>query len=113
LLINFGEQFAAVRGGKMKIRIPCKRNVKVTVYRVVRNNERKKNEKLKVIYPIKNDEKGKIYDLEPGEYVIEMKIYGERNIREGRRRIKIQETKNQEITEDNWSGDFKPNFEVL
>lgn len=97
----------------MKIRIPCKRNVKVTVYRVVRNNNRKEKEKLIEIDPIKNDEKGKIYDLEPGEYEIEMKIYGKNRVRKGRRRIRIQETKKQEITEDNWSGDFKPNFKVL
>jgi hypothetical protein len=102
-----------VRGGKMKIRIPCKRNVKVKVYRVVRNNNRKKNEKLIEIDPINKDEKGKIYDLEPGEYEIEMEIYGKNRVRKGQRRIKIEETRKQKITEDNWSGDFKPNFKVL
>jgi hypothetical protein len=98
----------------MKIRIPCKGNVKVTVYRVFRNNERKKNEKLIEIDPIKNDEKGKIYVLEPGEYEIKMEIYGKKRVSEGRRRIRIQETIKPEITDDNkWSGDFKPSFEVL
>jgi hypothetical protein len=97
----------------MKIRIPCKGNVKVTVYMVFRNNERKKNEKLIEIDPIKNDEKGKIYVLGPGEYEIKMEIYRKKRVVEGRRRIKIQETIKPEITDDKWGGDFNPNFEVL
>jgi hypothetical protein len=97
----------------MKIRIPCKSNVRVRVYRIIRNNERKKNEKLIEIDPVKNDEKGKTYELMPGEYEIRMEIHLRKRILEGRRRIKVRETIKPEITDDKWSGDFNPNFEVL
>jgi len=49
----------------------------------------------------------------PGEYEIRMKIHLRKRILEGRRRIKVQETIKPEITDDKWSGDFNPNFEVL
>jgi hypothetical protein len=42
-----------------------------------------------------------------------MEIYRKKRVMEGRRRIKIQETIKPEITDDKWSGDFNPNFEVL
>jgi hypothetical protein len=97
----------------MKIRIPCKSNVEVRVYRIFRNNKRKKNEKLIEIDPVKNDEQGKTYELMPGEYEIRIKIHLRKRILEGRRSIKVRETIKPEITDDKWNGDFNPNFEVL
>jgi hypothetical protein len=97
----------------MKIRIPCKSNVEVRVYRIFRNNKRKKNEKLIEIDPVKNDEQGKTYELMPGEYEIRIKIHLRKRILEGRRRIKVRETIKPEITDDKWNGDFNPNFEVF
>jgi len=87
--------------------------VNVRVYRIFRNNEKKKNEKLIEVNPIKNDERGKVYALMPGEYEIRMEIYLRKRVLQGKRRIKVQEKVRPEITDDKWSGDFNPNFEVL
>jgi hypothetical protein len=101
----------------MKIRIPYKKEPNTTVFlevsRVVRNNERKKKEKLIRTTPSQNDKKGMIYDLMAGEYEIYMEIRSRKKVRRALKRIEIQETTKPEIINAGWSGDFDISVEVL
>jgi hypothetical protein len=98
----------------LKIKIPCKENIEVNVYQILKTKDRKGKDKLIKIEPMEENEKEKIYALIPGNtYKVEMRINNKKHKRKGIRIIRIENVVKPEITDDGWQGDFNPNFEVL